>query len=123
LHQNLTWERSRSPSQKPLTLKPGKPPLWIVPISKHGFQPGHRTPPIQDEDGFAVLHLIHERAQVILSLGQSGSLHLARIANSPLQLKRSPVAILLCRFAVLWAEMPGVAAPLVKIGWPAAAVD
>jgi hypothetical protein len=30
LHQDLTGKRSRSPTQKPLTLKPGKPPLGIV---------------------------------------------------------------------------------------------
>jgi hypothetical protein len=47
---------------------------------QHGFQASHGTAPVQDEDRLAVLDLIYQRAQIVLGLGQSGSLHLARIA-------------------------------------------
>lgn len=36
-----------------------------------------------------MLHLIHESAQVVLGFGQGGSLHLAKIANSPSTCKPS----------------------------------
>ena len=73
--------------QEPLALQPGKSSLWIIPLlPQHGFQTGDRTPTIEDKDRFAVLHLVDECAQVVLGLGQGGSLHLARIAIFPLQL-------------------------------------
>jgi hypothetical protein len=71
-----------------LTLQPGEPAFRIVLAPSHGFQAGDRTPTVEDEDRFAVLHLIDERTQVILGIGQGGSLHLARIANSPLFFKQ-----------------------------------
>jgi len=73
--------------QQTLTFQPGKTALGIVPILAHGFQTGYRTPPVEDKDRFAVPHLVDERAQVVLCIGQGDSLHLARIAIHPFPLE------------------------------------
>ena len=78
---------SRGPAQKPLALQTGKPPLGIVPGTHHGLQAGHRPPAVQDEDRLTMLHLVNQCAQVVLGIGQGGSLHVARIATSVCQLK------------------------------------
>jgi hypothetical protein len=54
--------------EQPLAFQPGKPSLRIVHLSPHGFQAGYGTPPVEDEDRFAVLHLINQGAQVVLGI-------------------------------------------------------
>ena len=67
-------------------------PSGSSPSPPDRFQAGYRTSPVEDEDRFAVLHLIDERAEVVLGIGQGGSLHLARIANFFFPFKRCEIA-------------------------------
>jgi hypothetical protein len=78
--QNLAWEGSRGATQQALAFQPGEAALRIVLIPQHGFQASHGPAPVQDEDRLAMLDLMHQGAQIVLGLGQSGSLHLARVA-------------------------------------------
>jgi len=72
-----------------------------------------------------VLHLVNEGTQVVLGVGQCGSLHLARIANSPLKLKpwkRVP-AFKMPGFSNLPLETPSLAAEFAcNDGYPACTV-
>jgi len=71
------------PVQEPLSLQPLDPSIWSGALfGEDGGQASHRTASVQDQDGFAVANLVDERAEVVLRFGESGRLHLARLAIS-----------------------------------------
>jgi hypothetical protein len=69
--------------QEPLPLQAVDPAIRSRALfGENGSQAGHRTASIEDQNRLAVTDLVDKGAEVILRLGESSCLHMARIAIS-----------------------------------------